>query len=91
VGDGNSLIAVISNVDEDSDETLPVDHPLIIYRSGNEMWYTNSSFREIPAMTPMLSDDRSKKGRAYMKELVARATGPEDIQTHEWDAHDLII
>jgi len=61
VGDGNSLIAVISNVDGDSDETLPVDHPLIIYRSGNEVWYKNSSFRGIPAMTPMLLDGPSKK------------------------------
>jgi alpha-ketoglutarate-dependent taurine dioxygenase len=26
-----------------------------------------------------------------MKDLVARATRPKDIHTHEWDAHELII
>ena len=62
VGSGaSSLIADISNVDRDNDETLLVDVPVMIYRSGNEMWLTDSSFQEIPTMAPMLSDARSKK------------------------------
>jgi hypothetical protein len=62
VGSGaSSLIADISNVDRDNDETLLVDVPVMIYPSGNEMWLTDSSFQEIPTMAPMLSDARSKK------------------------------
>jgi alpha-ketoglutarate-dependent 2,4-dichlorophenoxyacetate dioxygenase len=54
-GGGGTLIADISNVDRDSDDIMPVDGDVMTYRSGNEMWHTDSSFRRVPAMASMLS------------------------------------
>ncbi|MGY8959228.1 MAG: TauD/TfdA dioxygenase family protein, partial [Alphaproteobacteria bacterium] len=53
-GGGGDLIADISNVDRASDTILPIDGEVMVYRSGNEMWHTDSSFRDVPAMASML-------------------------------------
>ncbi len=178
-GGGGTSVADISNVDPATDTILPVDGEVMTYRSGNELWHTDSSFKAIPAMASMLSGrevppqggetefasmrtayarldpDRQaaledliavhdytysrglvgsklsqghqqemppvqqvlvrtnpangrknyftashashivgwpeEKGRAYMEDLVARATAPEDVYTHEWRQHDLVI
>jgi alpha-ketoglutarate-dependent 2,4-dichlorophenoxyacetate dioxygenase len=178
-GGGGDLIADISNVDRASDTILPIDGEVMVYRSGNEMWHTDSSFRDVPAMASMLSGREvppdggetefvsmraaykrldparqaeleglvavhdytysralvgsvlspaqqkelppakqivvrtnpangeknyftashashivgwpEEKGRDYMKDLVALATRPEDIYTHKWRQHDLVI
>jgi len=50
-----SEIAVISNVDPETDALLPVDHWRTVYNSGNEMWHTDSSFKRVPATASLLS------------------------------------
>ena len=52
---GGTYIADISNVDPITDEILPVDSWRIRYNSGNELWHTDSSFKPVPAMAPLLS------------------------------------
>ena len=50
-----SEIAVISNVDPETDEILPVEDWRNVYNSGNEMWHTDSSFKRVPATASLLS------------------------------------
>lgn len=52
---GGTAIADISNVDPESNEIMPVDGWLSRFNSGNEMWHTDSSFKEIPALASLLS------------------------------------
>ena len=54
VGAG-SEIAVISNVDPETDAILPVEDWRNVYNSGNEMWHTDSSFKRVPATASLLS------------------------------------
>ena len=50
-----SEIAVISNVDPETDAVLPVADWRNVYNSGNEMWHTDSSFKRVPATASLLS------------------------------------
>ncbi len=50
-----SEIAVISNVDPETDRILPVEDWRNVYNSGNEMWHTDSSFKRVPATASLLS------------------------------------
>ena len=50
-----SEIAVISNVDPETDAILPVADWRNVYNSGNEMWHTDSSFKRVPATASLLS------------------------------------
>ena len=50
-----SGIAVISNVDPETDAILPVEDWRNVYNSGNEMWHTDSSFKRVPATASLLS------------------------------------
>lgn len=52
---GGTPIADISNVDPLTDLIIPVDGWLSRYNSGNEMWHTDSSFKEVPALASLLS------------------------------------
>jgi alpha-ketoglutarate-dependent 2,4-dichlorophenoxyacetate dioxygenase len=52
---GGTAIADISNVDPLTDQIIPVDSWLSRYNSGNEMWHTDSSFKEVPALASLLS------------------------------------
>jgi alpha-ketoglutarate-dependent 2,4-dichlorophenoxyacetate dioxygenase len=52
---GGTPIADISNVDPLTDQIIPVDSWLSRYNSGNEMWHTDSSFKEVPALASLLS------------------------------------
>ncbi len=52
---GGTAIADISNVDPETDEIVSVDGWLSRYNSGNEMWHTDSSFKEVPALASLLS------------------------------------
>lgn len=54
VGAG-SEIALISNVDPETDTILPVEDWRNVYNSGNEMWHTDSSFKRVPATASLLS------------------------------------
>ena len=54
VGAG-SEIAMISNVDPETDTILPSDDWRNVYNSGNEMWHTDSSFKRVPATASLLS------------------------------------
>ena len=50
-----SEIAVISNVDPETNTVLPVEDWRNVYNSGNEMWHTDSSFKRVPATASLLS------------------------------------
>ncbi len=50
-----SEVAVISNVDPETDTILPVEDWRNVYNSGNEMWHTDSSFKRVPATASLLS------------------------------------
>ncbi len=50
-----SEIAVISNVDPETDTILSADDWRNVYNSGNEMWHTDSSFKRVPAIASLLS------------------------------------
>ncbi len=52
---GGTLIADISNVDPKTNEIIPVEGWLSRYNSGNEMWHTDSSFKNVPALASLLS------------------------------------
>jgi alpha-ketoglutarate-dependent 2,4-dichlorophenoxyacetate dioxygenase len=51
---GGGEIALISNVDE-NDQIIPPDDKRMIFNSGNMMWHTDSSYKEVPAMASLLS------------------------------------
>ncbi len=177
---GGSYIADLSNVDPETDEIMPVDGWRMLYKSGNELWHSDSSFKPVPAMASLLSgrevppegaetefasmrvayaalpaDEQAQldglvaihdfsysrglvdpemlnsdhkdevppvrqavvranpangaknyysgshashivgwpveKGRALLKDLVARAVEPDRVYSHEWRARDLVI
>ena len=48
-------IALISNVDPETNEIIPPTDRRMIFNSGNEMWHSDSSFKRIPAMASLLS------------------------------------
>src|SRR4029453_4030265 len=54
VGAGTE-IALISNVDPETNETIPTTERGVIFKSGNEMWHSDSSFKRIPATASLLS------------------------------------
>jgi len=47
-------IALISNVDPETNEIIPPTDRRMIFNSGNEMWHSDSSFKRIPAMASLL-------------------------------------
>ena len=53
VGAGTE-IALISNVDPETNEIIPPTDRRMIFNSGNEMWHSDSSFKRIPAMASLL-------------------------------------
>ncbi len=50
-----TAIAVISNVDPETDTIIPPLDTRMVFNSGNEMWHTDSSFKRVPATASMLS------------------------------------
>ena len=48
-------VALISNVDPQTDAIIPPTDKRMIFNSGNEMWHTDSSFKRIPATASLLS------------------------------------
>ncbi|MCZ6872271.1 MAG: TauD/TfdA family dioxygenase [bacterium] len=50
-----SAIALISNVDPQTDTIIPPRDRRMIFNSGNEMWHSDSSFKRIPSTASMLS------------------------------------
>ena len=48
-------VALISNVDPQTDTIIPQTDKRMIFNSGNEMWHTDSSFKRIPATASLLS------------------------------------
>jgi alpha-ketoglutarate-dependent 2,4-dichlorophenoxyacetate dioxygenase len=48
-------VALISNVDPDTNAIIPTTDRRMIFNSGNEMWHSDSSFKRIPAMASLLS------------------------------------
>lgn len=54
-GDGGVPIAHISNVDPRTNAIYPLGHPRLLANTGNEMWHSDSSFKQVPAFCSMLS------------------------------------
>ena len=52
---GGTEIALISNVDPETNEIIPPTDRRIIFNSGNEMGHSDSSFKRIPALASLLS------------------------------------
>ena len=50
-----TAIALISNVDPETNEIIPPTDRRMIFNSGNEMWHTDSSFKRVAAMASLLS------------------------------------
>ncbi len=50
-----SHIAVISNVDLETDTIIAPSDKRMVFNSGNEMWHTDSSFKRVPATASLLS------------------------------------
>lgn len=48
-------IAVISNVDTETDAIIPPSDKRMVFNSGNEMWHSDSSFKRVPATASLLS------------------------------------
>lgn len=52
---GGSKIAIISNVDVETDMIVPPSNKRMVFNSGNEMWHSDSSFKRVPATASLLS------------------------------------
>ena len=52
---GGTEVAIIANVHPETDEIVPPDDQRMVYNSGNEMWHSDSSFKEVPATASLLS------------------------------------
>ncbi len=48
-------IALISNVDPETNAIIPPTDTRMIFNSGNEMWHSDSSFKRVPALASLLS------------------------------------
>jgi alpha-ketoglutarate-dependent 2,4-dichlorophenoxyacetate dioxygenase len=51
---GGGPIFKISNVDADG-QVIPAEDPLTLYQSGNLLWHSDGSFREVPLRASLLS------------------------------------
>ena len=51
---GGGPIFKISNVDADG-QVIPAEDPLALYQSGNLLWHSDGSFREVPLRASLLS------------------------------------
>ena len=49
-----TVVTILSNLDEDGTVIPPTDRRMV-FNTGNQMWHTDSSFKEIPATGSLLS------------------------------------
>ena len=54
MGDGTP-IANLSNVDPQTDTTMPPTDKRVVRNSANMLWHTDSSFKRVPALASLLS------------------------------------
>ncbi len=87
---GGTAIADISNVDPDTDEIVPADGWLSRYNSGNEMWHTDSSFKEVPALASLLSGREVPPEGAQTEFVSMRAAYDELSQSEKERLEDLV-
>lgn len=51
---GGTVVTILSNLDE-SGAVIPPEDRRMVFNTGNQMWHTDSSFKEIPATASLLS------------------------------------
>ena len=89
VGAG-SEIAVISNVDPETDAILPADDWRNVYNSGNEMWHTDSSFKRVPATASLLSGREVPPEEGETEFATGRAAWDDLEDALKEDLEDLV-
>ena len=63
----------------------PKEHPLVWeHRSGRRSLVLGATTAEVVGMGP-------EEGRAFLDDLLARATKPENVYRHEWSVGDVVI
>ena len=53
-GGAGTVVTVLSNVDEDG-SVIPPEDRRMVFNTGNRMWHTDSSYKEVPATASLLS------------------------------------
>lgn len=53
-GGAGTVVTILSNVDE-SGAVIPPEDRRMVFNTGNQMWHTDSSFKEVPATGSLLS------------------------------------
>lgn len=69
------------------DEVPPVEHPVVITHpeSGRKILFVSEGFTSHIIGIPRDESD------ALLKELHAHITRPENVYTHQWQAHDMVF
>jgi alpha-ketoglutarate-dependent 2,4-dichlorophenoxyacetate dioxygenase len=60
-GGAGTVVTILSNLDEDGAVIPPTDRRMV-FNTGNQMWHTDSSFKEIPATGSLLSGRQVPSG-----------------------------
>jgi alpha-ketoglutarate-dependent 2,4-dichlorophenoxyacetate dioxygenase len=53
-GGAGTVVTILSNLD-DSGAVIPPEDRRMVFNTGNQMWHTDSSFKEVPATASLLS------------------------------------
>lgn len=53
-GGAGTVVTILSNLDEDGSVIAPEDRRMV-FNTGNQMWHTDSSFKQVPATASLLS------------------------------------
>ncbi len=77
-----SKIAVISNVDTETDTIIAPSDKRMVFNSGNEMWHTDSSFKRIPATASLLSG-REVPPQDGQTEFATQRVAYNDLSTEQ--------
>ena len=51
---GGTVMTVLSNVDQHN-KVIPPEDKRMVFNTGNQMWHTDSSFKQVPALMSLLS------------------------------------
>lgn len=56
-GGAGTVVTILSNVDEDG-AVIPAEDRRMVFNTGNRLWHTDSSFKEVPATASLLHGRR---------------------------------